>query len=79
MTRFILKQNAYEMTKEQVERELIGVVPEAIRLYYVEINGKKFPLKQVISYVLKLGKVEFTTMDAANIVRRLGFKIKQMT
>jgi len=79
MTRFILRQNAYEMTKEQVERELIGVAPEVIRLYYVEINGKKFPLKQVISHMLRLGKVEFTTMDAANIVRRLGFKIKQMT
>jgi 5-methylcytosine-specific restriction protein B len=79
MTRFILKRNAYEFTKEQVERELIGVEPEIIRQYYVEINGKKFPLKQVISHVLRLGKVEFTTMDAANIVRRLGFKIKQMS
>jgi 5-methylcytosine-specific restriction enzyme B len=79
MIRFILKRNAYEFTKEQVERELIGVEPEGIRQYYVEINGKKFPLKQVIGHMLKLGKVEFTTMDAANIVRRLGFKIKQMS
>jgi 5-methylcytosine-specific restriction protein B len=78
MTRFILRNNTYEYRKEDIETELIGVEPEAIRQYYVEINGKKFPPKQVISQVLKLGKVEFTTMDAANILRRVGFKLKQL-
>jgi hypothetical protein len=78
MTRFILKKSAYEYSKEDIERELIGLEPEIIRRYYVEINGKKFPPKQVIGFVLRLGKVEFTTMDAANILRRIGFKIKQI-
>lgn len=78
MTRFILRRNAYDLTKESVERELIGVEPEVIRQYYVEINAKKFPPKQVIGYMLRLGKVEFTTMDAANILRRIGFKIRQI-
>jgi 5-methylcytosine-specific restriction protein B len=78
MIRFILKKTAYELTKEQIEREMIGIEPEIIRQYYVEINGKKFPPKQVISEVLKLGKVEFTTADAANIVRRVGFKIRRI-
>jgi 5-methylcytosine-specific restriction enzyme B len=79
MTRFILRNSAYEYSKEDIERELIGLEPEIIRQYYVEINGKKFPLKQVIGHVLRLGKVEFTTMDAANILRRIGFKIKQIS
>lgn len=78
MSRFILKKNAYEFSKEDFERELIGLEPEIIRRYYVEINGKQFPPKQVIAHILKLGKVEFTTMDAANILRRLGFKLKHL-
>ena len=78
MTRFILRKNAYEYAKEDFERALIGVEPESIRQYYVEINGKKFPPKQVIAFVLGLGKVEFTTMDAANILRRLGFKLRHL-
>ena len=78
MARFILRKNAYEYSKEDFERELIGLEPEIIRQYYVEINGKQFPPKQVISHILKLGKVEFTTMDAANILRRLGFRIKHL-
>jgi len=78
MTRFILRKTPYEYAKEDIERELIGLEPEVIRQYYVEINGKKFPPKQVIAHVLHLGKVEFTTMDAANILRRLGFRIRHL-
>jgi len=78
MARFILRKSAYEYTKEDFERELIGLEPEIIRLYYVEINGKKFPPKQIIAHVLRLGKVEFTTMDAANILRRLGFRLRHL-
>jgi len=78
MTRFILRKTPYEYTKEDFERDLIGLEPESIRQYYVEINGKKFPPKQVIAHILRLGKVEFTTMDAANILRRLGFRLHHL-
>jgi len=78
MTRFILRKTPYEFSKEDFERELIGLEPEVIRQYYVEINGKKFPPKQVIAHILRLGKVEFTTMDAANILRRLGFRLRHL-
>lgn len=76
--RFILKRKAYEKSKEEVERIMSGVQPEVIWKYYVEINGVKYPPKQILSIVLKLGRVEFTTMDAANILRRLGFKIERI-
>jgi hypothetical protein len=78
MTRFILRGTAYELTKQEVEKKMIGVTPQVPRIYYVEINGMKYPPKQVLSKILKLGRVEFTTMDAANILRRIGFEIKQI-
>jgi hypothetical protein len=52
-----------------------GVPPEKIFKYYVEVNGEKYPPKQVLAKSLGLGRVEFTTMDASNILRRLGFKL----
>jgi len=76
--RFILKGKAYDLTKEKVEEKMQKVPPEVIRQYYVIVNGKKYPPKQVISKVLGLGRVEFTTMDAVNILRRLGFEIEQL-
>jgi len=75
--RFILKGKAYDIDKREIEARMIGVAPEAARKYYVTVNGKEYPPKQVLSQTLGLIRVEFTTMDAASILRRLGFELKQ--
>lgn len=77
--RFILKGREYDHSKENVERVMKGIIPEPIHKnnkYYTEVKGTKYPPKQVLSILLGLGKVEFTTMDASNILKRLGFTIK---
>lgn len=75
--RFILRGKAYELTRQGVEEKVIHVKPGPIQKYYVVINGKQYPPKQVISECIDIALVEFTTMDAANILRRLDFKLKQ--
>ena len=75
--RFILKGKAYELTKEEVERMMVGIQPETAWKYFIIINGKKFPPKQVIAKALNLGRVQFTTMAATNILERLGFKLQR--
>jgi hypothetical protein len=74
--RFILKGNAYELTREEVERMMVGIQPETTRQYFIIINGKKFPPKQIIAKALNLRKAQFTTMNATNILERLGFKLQ---
>lgn len=76
--RFILKGKAYEKSREDFEKAMSGIEPEVIWKYSVEVNGVKYPPKQIISCVLRLGRIEFTTMDAANILRRFGFKIVRL-
>jgi hypothetical protein len=78
LARFILKGKAYLLDKGAIETKMSSVEPELIRQYYVEINKRRYPPKQVISMVLDLGRVEFTTMDAVNILRRLGFEIGRL-
>jgi len=73
--RFVLKRKAYELSKEEVEEKMKKVAPEVIRKHYVVIIEMKFPPKQVLGEVLGLGRVEFTTMDAVNILKRLGFEV----
>jgi len=76
-TRFILNGKAYEKTREDVEKDMAGVQPEVPRRYYVVINGKKYPPKQVLAKVLDLGRIEYTTMAAGSILQRLGFKLQR--
>ncbi len=75
--RFILNGKAYELTREDVEHKMTGVEPEVPRQYFVVVNGKKYPPKQVMAEVLRLGRIEFTTMAAGNILQRLGFKLQR--
>jgi 5-methylcytosine-specific restriction protein B len=72
---FTLRGNIYNKTRQDVEKAMKGVPSEQINKYYVEVNGNKYPPKQVLAESLGLGRVEFTTMDASSILRRLGFKL----
>ena len=79
--RFILRGEELELNSEDVESAAQGCGPEAIRKHYVEVDGKQFPPKQRLECVLKykefkdnaFNRLDFTTLDARSILRRLGF------
>jgi len=76
--RFMLRGKVYNLTREEVEAKMEKIEPELARKYIIIVNGKEYPPKQVLAETLGLGRVEFTTMDAANILRRLGFRLEQV-
>jgi hypothetical protein len=80
--RFILRGEELELNSEDVEGVARGCGPETIRKHYVEVDGKRFPLKQMLEEVLKVkgykgnefNRLDFTTIDARSILKRLGFR-----
>ena len=74
--RFVIRGREYKITKEEILERMRGVEPKEIRKYYVEINGREYPIKQVISKVLNIELIAFTSMDAFGILSRLGFDVK---
>ena len=67
---------SYKITKVDIEQSLRDIEPEEGKAkYFVEIGGKKYPIKQVLSQTLNLAKVAFTSQQAFGILTRLGFKI----
>jgi len=76
--RFVLRNKVLELTKEAVETKLRNVPPELIRKHAVRVNGKNYPIKQVLSVATGISRIEFTSMDAASILRRLGFTLKTL-
>jgi len=75
---FTLRGNDYNLERPNVEKAMKDVLPDPIRQYFIVVNGEKYPPKQVLAESLKLGRVEFTTMDACSILKRLGFKLNQI-
>ena len=73
--RFILRGRAYNLSASDVKIKMKRVSPEAIRIHYVVVENRKYPPKQVLSEVLGLNRLQFTSSDAVNILRRLRFTL----
>jgi len=79
--RFVLRGEELELDHRDVEVVARKCNPDPIRKHYVEVDGKWFPPKQMLEEVLKVkgfkntefSRLDFTTIDARSILRRLGF------
>jgi hypothetical protein len=51
--------------------------PESIRKYFVEIGGRKFPVKQAVSVGVGAPRASFGTEAAIHALTRLGYKTQE--
>ncbi len=65
----------YEIDSEKITRLAARLEPKAIDKYWVKIQGRRFSPKQVVSELLKVPLVDFTTMDATRILGAVGFEV----
>jgi len=45
--------------------------------YFVELDGKRYPIKQLLSFAIDRRSGHFTAQHAARVLTKLGFEIKQ--
>jgi 5-methylcytosine-specific restriction protein B len=78
---FVVGKRKVELTKEKVVEALKDLQPEPLRgraRYYVELDGRKYPVKQVMAAVTGLSKESFSTEQAVKVLRALGFDVKDL-
>jgi len=76
-----IKGKTYTLSRKDVEEVFKRLEPEQLKgkaKYYIEFNGIRFPIKQVIAEVTGLPRVAFTAMHAYNILTKLGFEVKEV-
>ncbi|MEP9362191.1 DUF6884 domain-containing protein [Nocardioides sp. CN2-186] len=73
--RFTLDGEQFELTPELVRSRLEGHTPEDVREYWVEIDGMRWPVKQVISLATGAGRHRFQSQASRRWLRNLGFAI----
>jgi hypothetical protein len=72
---FTIGKRRVELTKEKVVEILKGLEPEPLRgraRYYVELDGKKYPVKHVMAAVTGLSKESFSTEQAVKVLKASG-------
>lgn len=72
---FTLRGKTYTLSRRDVSTAMKGVDPEVIRIHSVRVNGRDYPVKQVIDATLRLDRLDFTAQDARSILKRLGFEV----
>lgn len=73
---FTIKGKAFDINREQIVSSVKGRQPRQIKKYYVEVEGIRYPIKQVIELVTGLHPIDFTSMYANDILSRLGFEVE---
>lgn len=77
---FMLRGVALSITSDDVlsaTRDASPTPTDRRNKYFLEIHGRRFPIKQVVRLVTGLPSTGFTARDAHRILTRLGFDISE--
>jgi len=67
----------YPLDRKTFEARLAGAQPETIHKYFVEVGGRKFPVKQAISVGLGAPRASFRTDAAIHALTKLGYQTRE--
>jgi len=72
---FTINGERYDLTRTGVESVLATLQPESVHTYFVEFDGRRFPVKQVLAELTGLPVTDFRSPHAQRILRSLGFEV----
>lgn len=72
---FTINGTRFELSPAQVRRTMSNVAPEPLRDHGVKIDGQIYPVKQVLTEVTGLDRLDFQSMQARSVLKRLGFEL----
>lgn len=76
---FRLTGKNYVLSHEDVCSKVAFVPPKPTEKYFITIDHRPYPPKQVLELALRVPSANFTTAAANAILRRLGFQIETAT
>lgn len=76
---FTIGGQQMHLGREEVIRKLRKEEPEPVRTHSVEVEGRRFPMKQAFAVVTDLDRLDFTTNQARTQFKRLGFRVARVT
>ncbi len=77
---FTLMGNQYQLSKEEIEKVMVGVQPIKGKYFFAVVNGQKYPPLQVLYHSLRrkcigLSLSDFRNQTAKNILEQMGFEL----
>lgn len=76
--RFEVGGASIDLDASDVLSRVAGQSPESIQTHWVEVQGRKWPPKQLLELVASLPRDRFISHGAIRIFRRLGFRTSEL-
>ena len=65
----------YSVSKQEVINSLSKIKPENRSLYYINVDGIKYPVKQALACCLGIPSIRIQSNHALGILEKAGFEI----
>jgi hypothetical protein len=72
---FTLDGKRYRLTRDAVIRSMRRQIPGRIQTYAVDIDGVRFPVKQVLAQALQIPVTTFVSTRAQDLLAKLEFEV----
>ena len=73
--RFTLRGKTFEKEREDFVKSAKAMEPGRIQKYSTVVNGKRYPIRQLIASVTCLPAIAITSQDAYRILQKFGFMV----
>jgi hypothetical protein len=74
-TEFTMNGQPHRLTRAAVLKAMRGQIPGRIQTYAVDVEGVRFPVKQVLAQSLRVPVTSFVSTRAQDILTKLGFEV----
>jgi hypothetical protein len=72
---FTLDGTRYRLTRDAVIKSMRKQIPGRIQTYVVDVEGIRFPVKQVLAQALQVPVTSFVSTRAQDLLGKLGFNV----
>jgi hypothetical protein len=69
----------FTLHQRDVSRAVSRAEPGEIRDHFVEIDGRRYPVKQALAVATGLDPSDFTSQHARSVLRRLGLRLGRLS
>ncbi|MGH3195685.1 MAG: hypothetical protein ACRDNT_07075 [Streptosporangiaceae bacterium] len=71
--------HTFDLRQPDVRRAISRAEPGEIRDHYVEVGGRRYPVKQALAIATGLDPSDFTSQHARSVLRRLGLSLGRLS
>jgi hypothetical protein len=73
--KFTLRGKDFDLGKDDISAAAKRLSPGRVQKYSAVVNGKRFPIRQLVSAATGVPTIEITSQDAYRILQKFGIDI----